>query len=176
MYASTTSVGRGTGRTDDWSCLSGIAATSPAASSSCKLKDVFQGPLVGLRPELAAVGRIHQTNAQSDPVAHFAHRPFEQGPHAEALTDLARVQALAAKSVDRGARSHPESAHAREGVGELLGQSIAEVGPFSLRRQLANGSTAIATGAPPREPPEPVRRGEHSRIGSASNSSRRSVS
>jgi len=47
-------------------------------------EDVVQRAIVRLRPELVAVGHLHEAHRDAHPVARLSHAAFEQGPDVSA--------------------------------------------------------------------------------------------
>ena len=87
---------------------------------------VFQRPVVGLRPGVEAVGHTGQLGGHADPVPGGANRAFQQVRDTEFTADGGQVFLRAAVEHRRLPRGHLDIGHARQGIGDLLGESVRE--------------------------------------------------
>jgi hypothetical protein len=93
---------------------------------------VLQPALIGLRPELAAVGRIDQRRDDADRVALLAHGALQQRRHPQPVADRGRIVLLRAAELERGiAADHLQVAYLAERGDQLFRQAV---GKIVLRR------------------------------------------
>ena len=90
-------------------------------------EDVIQGPVVGLRPQVIAVGHLHQLHRDAHPVARLAYAAFQHRGDVERPAHLGDRGTLALEGERRRARRHPQAADLGHDVEQLVGEPVREV-------------------------------------------------
>jgi hypothetical protein len=83
--------------------------------------------VVGLRPEVVAVGGIDEPGGDAHLVAGLAHAAFEQRSDVELLADAPHILVLSFEGEGRRARGDVQPRHLGEQVEQLLGEAVGEV-------------------------------------------------
>ena len=91
------------------------------------LEDVRQVAIVGLRPQVVAVGRANQLSADAQHLAALAHAALQHVGHPELAGDRADVFVLALERECRRAGDHPQVRAVRQALDQLLGQAVGEM-------------------------------------------------
>ena len=146
--------------------------------SSCTAKTSSSCPVVGLRPEMEAVRRLHELRRDAHVVARLAHAPLEQRRHVELLADDAQVLVLALELERRRAARDPQLRDLGQGVEQLLGEAVGEVllvlaGAHVHEGQHGDRGDAPVAAATPRTGPGRLPARARRRAASASASARR---
>jgi hypothetical protein len=90
-------------------------------------EDVFQPPVIALRPEVVAASRLDQLGGDPDPAARLADAAFHDVLHAEVGRHLLHLEAAALVLEGGVAGDHEEAAVAGELGDDVLGDALGEV-------------------------------------------------
>ena len=90
-------------------------------------EDVLKRPVVGLRPEVRAVGRTDQLRGDTDAVTRLADAPLEDVIDPERLRDVRDRHVLTFECERRSAGDHAQTLHLREHVEQLLAETVREI-------------------------------------------------
>ena len=90
-------------------------------------EDVLQFPVVGVGPDIGAVGGFNQRHRDADPVGGFPHAAFEQVIDAELFADRLAVVGLAFELKRGGAPDDFQVRQARERGDEFFRHPIGEI-------------------------------------------------
>ncbi len=99
-------------------------------------EDVGHLPVVGLRPEVIAIGGVDELGGDADLIASLAHAPLQNRLHVQLLGDCADVLVLALEGKGRSARGDAQARHLGEEIEELLGETVGEVFLLLVRAEV----------------------------------------
>ncbi len=80
--------------------------------------------VVGLRPQVIAVGRVDELRGDADLIARLAHAALEHGGDVQLVRDVAHILVLALEGERRGARRHPQAGNLGEKIQQLFGEAV----------------------------------------------------
>jgi hypothetical protein len=90
-------------------------------------EDVVQLAIIGLRPQVKAIGRIDQVCRDPDPVACLPHAALEERCDLKSPADRAQVLGLALELKGGCPPDHTQLGHSRQRVQQLLRQAVREI-------------------------------------------------
>ncbi len=90
-------------------------------------KDVFEGTVVALGPQMSSGGGVNQLRHNPHLIARFLYTAFQHVAHAQFFPDLLYVHCLALVGERRVAGDNEETGNAGEISGEDFGDAVAEI-------------------------------------------------
>jgi hypothetical protein len=102
-------------------------------------EDVFEGPVVALRPERPGRPGVDESGRDPEAVAVALHRSLEQRGHSQFTPDLGGFQLGVTVAHGRGAADHLQVGNAGEPGDHLLGHAVREIPVGLLAAQVLEG-------------------------------------
>ena len=90
-------------------------------------ENVIERPVIGLRPQVRAVGGADQLRGNAQLVAGLAHTAFQHMGDVQLLRDLSDLDVLALESERGRARDHFQVGDLRQQVQQFLGDAVGHV-------------------------------------------------
>src|SRR5260370_2589943 len=111
----------------------------PAHDLILERENIFERPVVVIRPEMAAAAGIHQLSGYPRVVTGLAHAALQYVRHSQIATDVLHVCCFAFVGEGRGASDDQQIREPGESSNKVVGDAIAEIFLVAVAAHVGEG-------------------------------------